>query len=109
MALSGSGPHAMGFAVPDRIQTFFGSPPLRTTDGGRTWARLAAPQDATGLSLLPGGRTVFGTATGPAALGSRCHAAVYPGTAPGATWPRVCSPGQPYALIPVQLPRAPHG
>src|SRR5262249_56080804 len=57
IALSGSGPHAIGFAVPDPIQTFFSSLPLRTTDGGRTWTRLTAPLDATGLSLLPGGRT----------------------------------------------------
>ncbi len=98
IALSGSGPHAVGFAVPDPIQTFFGSPPLRTTDGGRTWARLAAPQDATGLSLLPGGRTVFVTATGPAALGSRCYGAVYQSTDAGATWHLLASSCQPYPL-----------
>ena len=109
IALSGSGPHAIGFAVPDPIQTFFGSPPLRTTDGGRTWARLAAPQDATGLSLLPGGRTVYVTATGPAALGSSCYGAVYQSTDAGATWHLLASSCEPYPLMAVQFTDARRG
>lgn len=113
-ALSSLGPHGTGIAVPDAIWTFFTSPPLRSTDGGRTWKPVtrtsgsaAVPSEATnGVALTDGGRIAYVTAAG---TGPHCSGAVWRSTDAGLTWSLPRSSCAPYPLQVVQFISARQG
>ena len=113
-ALSSLGPHGTGIAVPDAIWTFFFSPPLRSTDGGRIWKPVtkasgsaALPSAATnGVALADGGRTAYVTAAG---SGQHCSGAVWRSTDAGLTWSLLRSSCSPYPLQAVQFISARQG
>ena len=104
-ALSSLGRHGIGIAVPDAIWTFAVAPPLRSTDGGRTWAPVAAaghpPRGASdGVAMTDGGRIWYVTAPAP---GGNCSGAVWRSTDAGRTWSVLRGSCQRYPLLAVQF------
>jgi photosystem II stability/assembly factor-like uncharacterized protein len=106
IALGGLRPTSAGIAVPDLVASSFGGRPLRSTDGGRSWQRLALPAASTGLSMLADGHTIFVTAPG---HGSSCGGAVYRSTDAGASWRLLAGSCQRFPLAAVQFIDARHG